>query len=482
MDKKKLLFGILGVIWLIAIILRVKTFLVGRPLWHDECSVALSLLDRNMFDFLRPLEHFQCAPPIFMSLSKLLTYIFGLHEYTLRLIPFAASILSLPAFYFLSKEFLKSKWLILAVNFLFAINYQLVYYSQEFKQYSSDVLISILTLYFLSKTDLEKLNTKQTVTFGIIISLLPLMAFPTAFIIFPYILMQIFKYKKAIIKKMSLFLIPSFIIFTIYYVTVVAASHASQIDIGSYFWELGFLKLNPISWLKVFKLNFDYFFMPNNMLLFILILFITGIVQTIKQKTNLSKLFLYTLLLTILASFFKFYPLIQRTSLYLIPILLLVISLPVDKINKTRKIYSAIMIIFFAAYFSRYSVKYFADFFNHDVFIQEDPKTLMQIIKENYKSDEIVAYNIASDSEYIFYSRYYNFKPITDVKINTLDNKKETCFNILNQLPKGRTYWFYYSFEYAKNPVIGFLKEWSRDKNVLLEKEIHNSYLLKLKL
>lgn len=129
MDKKKLLFGILGVIWLIAIILRVKTFLVGRPLWHDECSVALSLLDRNMFDFLRPLEHFQCAPPIFMSLSKLLTYIFGLHEYTLRLIPLAASILSLPAFYFLSKEFLKSKWLILAVNFLFAINYQLIYYS-----------------------------------------------------------------------------------------------------------------------------------------------------------------------------------------------------------------------------------------------------------------------------------------------------------------------------------------------------------------
>ena len=284
MDKKKLLFGILGVIWLIAIILRVKTFLVGRPLWHDECSVALSLLDRNMFDFLRPLEHFQCAPPIFMSLSKLLTYIFGLHEYTLRLIPLAASILSLPAFYFLSKEFLKSKWLILAVNFLFAINYQLIYYSQEFKQYSSDVLISILTLYFLLKTDLEKLNTKQTVTFGIIISLLPLMAFPTAFIIFPYILMQIFKYKKAIIKKMSLFLIPSFIIFTIYYVTVVAASHASQIDIGSYFWELGFLKLNPISWLKVFKINFDYFFMPNSMLLFILILFITGTIQTIKQK------------------------------------------------------------------------------------------------------------------------------------------------------------------------------------------------------
>lgn len=107
--------------------------------------------------------------------------------------------------------------------------------------------------------------------------------------------MQIFKYKKAIIKKMSLFLIPSFIIFTIYYVTVVAASHASQIDIGSYFWELGFLKLNPISWLKVFKINFDYFFMPNSMLLFILILFITGTIQINQTKNEFIKIiFIYT--------------------------------------------------------------------------------------------------------------------------------------------------------------------------------------------
>lgn len=161
MDKKKVLLVILGIIWLIGIILRIKTFLTGRPLWHDECSVALSLLDRNMFDFLRPLEHYQCAPPIFMSLSKLLTYIFGLHENVLRIIPLFAGILSLPAFYFLSKDFLKSKWLILIVNFLFAVNYQLIYYSQEFKQYSSDVLVSILTLYYLAKIDIVNLKTSH---------------------------------------------------------------------------------------------------------------------------------------------------------------------------------------------------------------------------------------------------------------------------------------------------------------------------------
>ncbi|MFQ8626627.1 MAG: hypothetical protein ACLSA2_09340 [Candidatus Gastranaerophilaceae bacterium] len=171
---------ILGIIWF-RIILRIKTF-NGRP-YGMTMLVALSLR-RNMFDFLRPLEHYQCAPPIFMSLSKLLTYIFGLHENILRIIPLFAGILSLPAFYFLSKDFLKSKWLILIVNFLFAVNYQLIYYSQEFKQYSSDVLISILTLYYLAKIDIVNLKTKQVIIFGILISLLPLMAFPTAFIIF----------------------------------------------------------------------------------------------------------------------------------------------------------------------------------------------------------------------------------------------------------------------------------------------------------
>ena len=43
-------------------------------------------------------------------------------------------------------------------NFLFAVNYYLIYYSQEFKQYSSDVLVTILILLGLNKTNFEKIS------------------------------------------------------------------------------------------------------------------------------------------------------------------------------------------------------------------------------------------------------------------------------------------------------------------------------------
>ena len=106
----------------------------------------------------------------------------------------------------------------------------------------------------------------------------------------------------------------------------------------------------------------------------------------------------------------------------------------------------------------------------------------MQIIKDNYAPGDIVAVNIASDSEYYFYTRYFAFTPISDAMINTIYNDKDSYFKILNQLPQNRTYWFYYPFEYAKTPVINYLKEWSLDKNILFEQQFKNSYLIKVKL
>ena len=467
---------------LIAIFLRLNTLLPIRPLWHDECSLALSLLDRNMFDFFRPLEHFQCAPYLFMAFSKFLTYIFGLKEYTLRIIPFCCGIFALPAFYLLSKDFLKNRWIILIVNFLFAINYQLIYYSQEFKQYSSDVLIAILTLYCLSKIDLKIIKHKQNIILGLIMAILPLLSFPSVFIIASYILIQIIKHKKSVIKELFIITIPLIIVSGIYYFNVAAASHASQIQVGSYFWEMGFIKPNPISWLHIFKMNFGYFFFPNKMQLFALILFGIGVFYTIKQKTALSKMFISTIIFAILASFLKVYPLIQRTGLYLVPILLLIVSCPIDKINWNRKVYSLIITICFIFYFSGYTKHYLMNFKNSNFFNHENAKVPMQIIKENYAPDEIVAFNIASDSEYFFYTGYFAFTPVSYVTINPIYNNKDSYFKILNQLPPNRIYWFYYPFEYVKTPVVNYLKEWSQDKNILFEKQFKNSYLLKIKL
>ena len=159
------------VIIIFAIFFRIYVFSFGRSLWHDECSLALSLLDRNIFDYFRPLEHYQCAPAFFMVLSNVLVKLFGLSEYSLRLLPLLSGLVSLPVFYLLTKSCFKNKLVLLLINILFAFNYQLISYSQEFKQYSTDVLIIILLLLIFRKIDLFLINKKQFIIYALVIGL-----------------------------------------------------------------------------------------------------------------------------------------------------------------------------------------------------------------------------------------------------------------------------------------------------------------------
>ena len=481
MNKKYVYYILLGIICFVGLILRIKAFVAGRPLWHDECSLALNIFDNNnIFAYFKPLNYTQAAPPLFMIATKIITNIFGINEYTLRFIPLLSGILSIPAFYILSRRFISNIWVILIANLLFAINYQLIYYCQEFKQYSTDTLLIIITILILSEIEIKKLSIKRSILLGIFLAFLPLTAFPAIFIIIPYLLIQIFRYRSKIKNQLIAVLIFPIVVYSSFYINIAAQTHASQMDMG--FWDEKFLQLTPISWLKTLKLNFDYYFYPNNKLLFALILFVSGLIYAIKKRDNYSNLFSYTILTAIIMSLLKLYPLMQRTSLYLIPIVLLICLIPLEKISPKRIFYSGIIIISSIIYFSGYNHQYIKTLLNTSSYKQENAKTTLEIIKNDFKQNNILAYNIASASEFEFYSRYLNFYPARYVQINTTNAKKEDYFNIFNQLPHGYTYWFYFPYVYSKQPDIKYLKEWSINKYIIQEQEINGSYILKLKL
>ena len=130
---------ILG-IFLLGVFLRVKTYLYGRPLWLDECQIAMNIISKNITGFFSGLIWQQSAPPIFLIIVKLFTYQLGIKELALRIFPLICGLISIPVFYKFSRLFLFNRLSIIAANFLFAVNIQLIYYAQELKQYSSDVL------------------------------------------------------------------------------------------------------------------------------------------------------------------------------------------------------------------------------------------------------------------------------------------------------------------------------------------------------
>ena len=139
--------------WLIialGFILRLDQYLFNRSLWLDEAFFVVNVVDRTFLElFQAPLEYSShIMPPGFLVMGKLSITLFGNSDFILRLYPFVCGVLSLVLFYQLAKLCISAKAVPLAL-FFFAISDYLIYYSSEFKQYSSDVMI-VIALFLLA--------------------------------------------------------------------------------------------------------------------------------------------------------------------------------------------------------------------------------------------------------------------------------------------------------------------------------------------
>ena len=129
---------------------------LGRPsFWIDELALA-----RNIAAFppaalmTGPLAFQQSAPPGFLALEKLMAAIFGAGELSLRFVPLLASLASLILFERLLRACRLTPPAIVGGCALFALVPGLTFYGTELKQYSTDMLFSLL-LAVLALRDLE---------------------------------------------------------------------------------------------------------------------------------------------------------------------------------------------------------------------------------------------------------------------------------------------------------------------------------------
>ena len=479
--KEYLYFFALFVIFFLAIFLRCNAFLSLRPLWHDECSLALSIIYKNTFDYFTSLLHSQSAPPLFMIISKFMTNIFGVSEFSLRLFPFICGILSVFTFYVFTKMFIKNKFVILFSNLLFALNFYVIYYSQEFKQYSTDVFFCLFLFILVNKINLKDLTYIKAILYSVLFSIFPFISIPTFFIITSYFIYELLK-NKNYMQALLFFFIP-FIAFICYMIFVLFP----QKEILSSFiiWNNGYIDFNFKHLMIFLKNNFSYFFYPNKLILFKIILLFLGIYYLFKN-INKKEYFLLTflLLLIIFSSILHIYPVYQRLALYLIPFstitMLLFIDIKFQNKNLFLKLISiCLMILSFGYYFTPNSIK---TLLNLPSIQNNDSRKLMEVLKEKYNLADYVAINSSSDSDFYFYAYLNEFNPKKILSIGIPKINDETNYiNQLNKLPKGK-YWFYYSYDNSNTPVIKYLEKWKiqKENKVLYELKVKNSLLLYL--
>jgi hypothetical protein len=121
---------------------RLASLLSDRCLWIDEAMLALNLVNRSPRQLFDPLDWNQGAPVGFLLAVKASISVFGVSEWALRLVPFAASCAGMIGFAWVSRRLL-SPYGALFATVLFAFSPYLVSYAGECKQYACDASIAI---------------------------------------------------------------------------------------------------------------------------------------------------------------------------------------------------------------------------------------------------------------------------------------------------------------------------------------------------
>lgn len=138
---------ILYTLLLLGIVFRGFHFLDNRSLWLDEIYVALNVLSSTFQQLTAPLLEYQQKAPIgFLWMVKFSAILFGDQEQALRLVSLLSGIAALCFFVPVCRHWLRPTGQIVALGIM-AVAPPLVYHAVEVKQYSMELLATVLCLW-----------------------------------------------------------------------------------------------------------------------------------------------------------------------------------------------------------------------------------------------------------------------------------------------------------------------------------------------
>lgn len=437
------------------IVLRVSKYLPAFLLRGDELAVTLNLVSRSPVELMtRPLDYEQAAPFGFLLLIKAFITLFGPSEYVLRLVAFLAGCLSL----FLMQRLLAKTGgtygiLFGLIGFTFG-NY-LIYYSSELKQYSTDVLWTLILFLVFHRHISKPTAGKDFVLLAVVGALAVCFSYPAVFVIAGIGVTLFLHYWREKQKLLWLTLIGLLWLGIFSAIYIALLRHQTQDTYLITFWDnlLSFMPMPPwrdISWFP--KALSGLFFVVaglSSSLIVVIPIFIFGLWAFLKEKN-----WQWVLALTIpiaanvLVSGFQKYPFHGRLILYLLPLIFVVLGKGLDFLMGLLP-NRALRLVAFAAFcvvMLRPVVTTTESYLVTRSYLQEDLKTVFSFLEENSQQDDIVYLYHFVGPVYHYYAPRYHLEHLSYVMGQNHSSRAKNYQDELSALPRGKRIWFVYSF------------------------------------
>lgn len=406
----RLAYGIIA----LSALLRILLFLQNRSLFIDEASLSSQLVGKTYAQLFGNFKD-QFAPPFFSVIVKTATEIFGSTEYALRLFPLIFGILGLVLFYKVCKEFLTPKHIIFPL-LLFGFSMNMVQYSTEVKQYSSDVALALAMLLLCLKIRPSSIQNSHFLIWSIIGIFSVWFSMPVVFVLFAvgiyYGLSFLQKGKKQQILFLGFTILSWLASFRIYFFSIIKNDLGLE-KLENYHAPF-FLPLFPTSledWAKIGNILLSFYrtAIGSTAVAIGWGMFSTavGIYAVFKKEKLLIILLLLPILTVMIASGLQYYSLIPRLTLFFIPTIILLIGWGTQKILAfSPKVLQWVVLAFLAIIiFNQSSFPYF---FNR--FEIEELRPVLKYVKQHSSPDELKYVHYQAENAYVFYSQFYKEK------------------------------------------------------------------------
>jgi len=120
---------------------RLDAFTMRRSLWLDEAMLSLNVVNRGFVGLTKPLAYNQGAPLGWLWVQRLLVVLFGANEYSLRVLSLLSGCAAVVVVVLIAYRTI-GRWGAASAAVLLSLSPVAIRYSNEAKQYSSDLLVA----------------------------------------------------------------------------------------------------------------------------------------------------------------------------------------------------------------------------------------------------------------------------------------------------------------------------------------------------